>query len=144
MDVKALIVRSAGVTAAVVALLALGIACGGSSSVDGASKTADRDSKFFRWGVIFTPSPRVIKVGGGIGYCVGDTKPRLARPHIEYQGEDVYIRLSLRMPKQRQSKDNLCAGVELLVMRKIRLQRDLSDLRLYDSGVEPPELRWPK
>lgn len=126
---------------AVAAILSLGMACGDSSSADRAVEGSE--SKAFRWEVIFTPSRRTIKIGGGVGYCEGDPRPRIASPDVEYRGEDVYIRLELHKPRSRPSRNSLCLGSELLVTRKIILLRDLSDLKLYDSSVEPPELRWP-
>jgi hypothetical protein len=147
--------RSVGVLLAAGAMF-LGSACGETSSAGKASHLQAEDPRSFKWGVIFNPSPRVIKVGGGVGYCVGDPKPRIAKPDIKYQGDEVYIALELKKPpKPPRKRPQLfpkgktpvvegCAGVELLVTRKLTLRRNLSDLTIYDSGVEPPEQVWPR
>jgi hypothetical protein len=136
------ILKFGRVVIAAVAILAFGVACGDRSSSD--QTVGKRDPKAFKWGVIFTPTERMIKIGGGVGYCAGDPRPRFRRPDVEYRGEDVYIRLELKARRSHASRNGLCLGSERLVMRTITLRRDLSDLRLYDSGIEPPELRWPR
>lgn len=128
----------AGVMTVAVAILLLAVACGTGSAVGG------REDNAFQWGAIFTPSKRTVVVGEGVDYCVGDPRPRIAKPEIQYRGDDVYIRLELKTPRFQSPKGSRCAGVGLLVKRKITLRRDLSDVELYDSGVEPPELRWPR
>ena len=136
--------RPVGMVAAIAAILLLAMACGDSSSADKSSTVEKGADKAFRWGVIFAPSPRTVKIGGGADYCEGDPRPRIARPDIEYRGNKaVYIKLELKSPDRPKSK-KLCLDSELLVTRKITLRRDLSDVKLYDSGVEPPELRWPR
>ena len=138
--------KSVGAMVITTAILSFAMACGDSSPADGTGVAVEgRDDNSFNWGVIFNPTLRTIKIGSGVGYCVGDPRPRIMRPDIKYRGDDVYIRLELkRPPPSRPSRNGPCRGVELLVTRTINLRRDLSDLRLYDSGVEPPELRWPR
>jgi len=137
--------RFFAVMAVAALVLALGVACGESHSDNRAGRaSADANDKPFEWEVIFASSRRTIKVGGGVDFCEGDPRPRIARPEIEYRGKDVYIQLKLKTPRTRPSTHERCAGSVLLVTRRITLRRDLSDLKLYDSGVEPPELRWPR
>lgn len=124
-----------------------GLACGASSSP--ARKKNDthqvQGSKVLRWGVMSTTPPRTIKVGGTVGYCVGDPKPRVKRPHIKYQGANVYIKLEVEKPHpQSTEKHKACGGVELFVGRTIILRRVLSNIQIYDSGIDPPKLRWPE
>jgi hypothetical protein len=124
-----------------------GLACGASSSP--ADKKNDtyqaRDDKVLRWKVISVTPPRTIKAGGSVGYCVGDPRPRIKRPQIKYRGANVYIKLEVEKPRPKSTeKHTACGGVELLVRRTIILRRNLSDVQIYDSGVEPPKLRWPK
>lgn len=132
-------------TIAVVASIALlGFACGNSAPADNNTAAESRGRNGLQWGVITTTPPRTLKVGGAVGYCVGDPRPTIGRPQIRYRGEDVYIRLELQIPrKKRAKKRGRCAGVELFVRKAITLRRDLSDVKVYDSGIEPPELRWP-
>jgi len=122
-------------------VLPLGLACGNAAP---SAEVGQRDPDSFRWGVIFTPSERTIRIGGGVGYCEGDPRPRFKRPDVEYRRKNVYIRLELKTRRPQPQKNAACLGSELLVTTTITLRRDLSDLRLYDSGAQPPELRWPR
>lgn len=124
------------------ALLALGLTWGAFSADGPSMKGNPRNA--FEWAVVRHPSERVIRVGHGVGYCVGDPRPRIKEPEIAYRGGDVYIRLELAKRGPLPSSGGLCAGLELLVKKTIRLKRDLSGLNLYDSGVDPPERRWPE
>jgi len=83
-----------------------------------------------------------LTVGREVDYCAGDPRPAIRHPQILYQGNDVYIKLKIK-GSDRPSKGNLCLGSEMAITRTITLRRDLENVRVYDSGVEPPELRWP-
>lgn len=134
---------AAPMSVAAVAVLLLAGGCGESSPPETSNSVKGREAGALEWGFKFAPSSRVAMVGGGAGYCEGDPKPRIAKPDIQYRGDDVYIRLELRTPRHRPADNGLCFGVGLPVTRRITLRRDLSELNLYDSGVDPPELRWP-
>lgn len=121
------------VIAASVAVALLCMSCGDSGS-------ADRDAH--GWQVVSVKSPRTLKVGKEVDYCAGYPRPTFRPPQILYQDNDVYIELKVKWPR-RPSKGDLCLDMELLIMRTIVLRRGLEDVRIYDSGVEPPELRWP-
>lgn len=94
------------------------------------------------WQLVSVELPRTLVVGKAVGYCAGYPRPTIRHPQILYQGSDVYITAKVKWP-HRPSKGDLCLDSELLVMRKIVLRRDLEDVKVYDRGVEPPELRWP-
>src|SRR5262245_39304688 len=98
------VLKSAGGIASIVATLLLVTACGASSSANRAGVVEGRDGNSFNWGVIFTPAPRTVKIGSSVGYCMGDPRPRIEKPAIEYRGEDVYIRLELKVPAPRQRR----------------------------------------
>jgi hypothetical protein len=91
--------------------------------------------------VIFTPSERSIRIGSGVGYCEGDPRPRIEEPEIKYRGDEVYIRLELAKLGPSNRNKGRCAGSVKLMLKTVRLKRDLSDVSLYDSGVDPPERR---
>lgn len=122
----------------------LGLACGGSTPAqEAASGPTPRDSKILPWEVISVSPPYALKVGAGVGYCVGDPRPTIKRPNIRYEDENVYVRLKITRPRKGSTKSRLCAGKELLITRQIKLRRDLFSVKIYDSGASPPELRWP-
>ena len=110
------------------------VSCGSSGSTD---KNAHG------WQLVSVESPRILKVGREVGYCVGDPWPTIRPPQIQYRGKNVYIKLRVKMPRRRPSKGGLCLDREMLITRIIVLRRDLKDVSVYDSGVQPPELRWP-
>jgi hypothetical protein len=129
------------VSAAAVVLIGMG--CGGSSTVS-VNSTPKGQSKAFRWGVISTtPSQRTIKIGGSVSYCEGDPRPRISQPEIRYEDISVYIEVVLERPRHHRSKGDVCLGSELLVAKMLKLRRNLAEIELYDSGVDPPERRWP-
>lgn len=120
-----------------------GSACGVSTPANRESNSREtRDGNALRWEVISTTSPRTLKVGGVVGYCVGDPQPIIERPQIRYRDDDVYIRLEVQAPRKKR-KGRLCGSTERFVAKKITLPLDLSEIQIYDSGIKPPELRWP-
>lgn len=126
------------------ALVAIGCGEASSSSTDtpNAGHKA-RANDVLEWSVRSVSPPRRVTVGGGVGYCVGDPKPRIDRPQIRYQDASAYIMLRVRESRHEPSEESVCADVELFVSRTITLRRNVADIKLYDSGVEPPRLRWP-
>lgn len=133
---------SAITTLTIIALL--GFACGDSTPANTDRNAREsRDGNVLRWEVISTTSPRMLKVGGAVGYCLGDPQPAIGRPQIRYRGDDIYIKLGLETPRKKRARKGNCAGVELFVYRWIEVKRDLADVKIYDSGVEPPRQRWP-
>jgi len=94
------------------------------------------------WLVVSVEPPRTLRAGREVGYCAGDPLPTIRHPRIVYEGNDVYVDLKIKWP-HKPSKDHLCLGSELVITKTITLRRDLKDVNVYDSGVEPPELRWP-
>jgi hypothetical protein len=97
------------------------------------------------WVVLFTPTAKRVKIGGEIGYCTGDPRPKILKPDMTYDDDNVSIKLEARVfPHRGQGLNGLCAGKELVLSRTIRLPRKLSELKLYDSGFEPPKQVWPQ
>lgn len=135
--------RVVGVVAAVAAISSMGMACGASDDEAGTAVESG-SAKPFEWGVITPDPPRALVVGGGIDYCVGEPRPRIARPRVEYRGDDVYVRLNVKRPPKKVSKGEACFVKELLITRAITLRRDLSEVEVYNADVEPPKLVWPR
>lgn len=136
------ILKTVGMVVAI-SVSSLVIACGDTSTVQTSDAVKGREEGAFQWAVIFTPTSRTVKIGSDVGYCVGNPRPRIVKPNVEYRGDEVYIRAELHKPSRRVPSRGPCRGVGLLVTRKIVLRRNLSEVELYDSGVDPPELRWP-
>lgn len=125
--------RARIIIASAIAALFL-VSCGGSGSAD---------KSVHRWLVVSAEPPRTLKVGKEVDYCAGDPHPTIGHPQILYQGNDVYIKLKIKWP-HKSPKVHLCLGSERVITRTITLRRDLDAVRVYDSGVQPPELRWPE
>lgn len=114
--------------------------CGSSTS----DETGVRIGESSDWIVQSVTQPRTLKVGTEVDYCVGDPKPRIGRPKVKYQGDDVFITVTLEKPPARLAKPNdICAGIELFVGRTITLNRNLDDVEVFDGGLDPPQQRWP-
>lgn len=123
-----------------VVLIAIPSGCGSGSN----DETGVRIGESSAWSVQSVNAPRTLTVGTGVDYCAGDPKPRIGPPEIEYRGDDVFITLTVEEPPAQSAKPNeVCAGVELFVGRKILLKRNLHDVQLFDGGVDPPLQRWP-
>lgn len=125
--------------------LLFAVACGASSSPSNMERALRSplggDIKVLKWGVWSVNQPRTIRVVGEVSHCAGYPKPRIKRPHIRYQGTNVYIRLMVEMPRYEQGA--ACGSLGAYVRRSITLNRDLADVKIYDSGTKPPRLRWP-
>jgi hypothetical protein len=129
-------------TAITIALV--GFACGDSAPASKENNAREsRDGNILRWEVISTKPPRTLRVGGAVDYCLRDPQPVVGRPQIRYEGDDIYMRLELEIPRKKRAKKGNCAGVERFVRKTVTLRRDLSDVNVYDSGIKPAELRWP-
>jgi hypothetical protein len=129
-------------TAMTIALVGFG--CGDSAPANRENNPREsRDGNVLEWEVVSTTPPRTLRVGGAVEYCLGDPQPIIGRPQIRYRGDDIYMRLRLEISRKKRAKKGNCAGVERFVRKAITLRRDLSDVNVYDSGIESPELRWP-
>jgi len=98
------------------------------------------DDSTLKWGIWATKPPRSIRVVAEVGYCIGDPRPS-RRPHIQYIDDNVYIRLKVHVPRKKSFR---CAGVGLFIKRWIMLRRNLDEVKIYDSGYNPPQLVWPE
>lgn len=141
--------RLSCISVAALSFALLGSGCSGSSpSIDGERDTHDRlgtNVEVLKWSVRSVVPPRTLRIGGRVGYCVGDPKPRVRSSQARYRHDNVLVRLEVVIPHHKSvEKGTICGGVELFVGRTITFRRDLSDIMVYDSGVEPPKLRWPQ
>lgn len=124
----------------ILALTAMTNGCGSG----GNQTTGARVGESSPWEVRSVDPPRTLTVGTGVEYCSGAPKPRIARPKIVYQDDEVLITLTVVKPPERPAKPGeACRGLELFVGRKIVLKRDLEDVEVFDGGVDPPLKRWP-
>lgn len=63
---------------------------------------------------------------------------------VRYTRRSVYVQAQVAFPPKRPSQDEICGGVGLALAEKIRLRRNLDDVRIFDSSADPPEQRWPR
>lgn len=98
------------------------------------------DARALKWAFFKQLGPRKAKLGGEVGYCVGEPKPRVERVIRRYSGNRVFLTLILD-PERLEPEE--CQGVGLGVFKTVIFQRDLDQLILLDSSTNPPERRWP-
>lgn len=113
-------------------------ACGGS---DGQT-----DSKqVMRWSVANVDGPRKITVRGGVPQCEGLPEPKVVDVVKRERGSKVFVRVVVDVPAAaRDPSEYQCAGYVQGLEAVISLPRPLSELVLFDSGVNPPAQRWPE
>lgn len=119
----------------VVVAVALG-GCG--SEGDAASREHS-----IQWGVFKVVGDRTVRIVGQTDHCAGHPKPRIVKVLTRYQGRRAYITALLRVPREAEDDEGFCAGLELFVYRTIKLDRDVTELSLFDSSIDPPARRWP-
>lgn len=108
----------------------LGAGCGGSDD-DGSERAVE-------WAAERAVGPRSIRLVATVEVCFEPVQ--LERPIIEYSGHRVYLELR-HTPEER--KYDGCLLSLLTLHRTVTFNRDLDELILYDSSVDPPERRWP-
>jgi hypothetical protein len=115
--------------AVLVGAILLGAGCGGGD--DSGSERA------VKWWVEPPVGPNWVRARAVIEACIHD-QPLVEAPIIEYKGNRVYIEL-------RHSPENLggCALNLPIASKKITFERDLDELVLFDSSIDPPKRRWP-
>lgn len=101
-----------------------------------------KETRTIPWRVARPPDGDLIRVFGVAKWCVRYPKPRISRVDTQARGRAVFIKVfmtTFRRPKKRE----ICAALEVGVKRAVVLSSWLGDRALYDSGVSPPEKRWP-
>jgi hypothetical protein len=98
------------------------------------------DSSALQWSFFKQLGPHKAKLAGEVDYCVGEPKPRVEKVIRRYSGNRVFLTLIL---SPERPKPEECRGVGLGVFRTVRFQRDLEQLELFDSSIDPPSRRWP-
>lgn len=123
----------------------LGSACGSSATNSRGRVPIKRGDNTLRWGVQSTAPPGSIKVVGVAGSC-GARRPWIKRPHIQYRDDNVYIRLEKHVPHEKvpRGKAPRCVAAAFFIRRWITLRRNLDEVKIYDNGLIPPQLRWPQ
>lgn len=110
----------------------------------GSEDASSRDPEVIDWRVADIVDADTVRIVGEVGHCVGQPEPTIGTPEIAYDGRRVYITATVDASSDAAlGEDEVCAGVELVVYRRLDLRRDLSELKLFDAGSDPPEQRWP-
>lgn len=71
-------------------------------------------------------------------------RPRILQVHPRYAGHSVYIRAEVEFQKEKFPKSAMCAGVGEFIYKTVNLKREIKEIKIYDSSVTPPALRWPE
>lgn len=126
------IVKSTLVGAMLLVSILLSFSCGGGG---------DRSAEAVEWEVSRQVGSRQVELAATVEYCGGEQGPTLEQPVVEYASKRVFIELLLA--SQEESDDRGCPLSLLGVYKTITLKRDLDELVLFDSSIDPPEPRWP-
>lgn len=127
MRIRQRMVRRIGGLLAVCSLIMAG--CGGGD-----------ESQALHWSFFKQVGPHKAKLAGEVGYCVGEPKPRVEKVLRSYSGNRVFLTLILT---QERPEPEECRAIGLGVFRTVRFKRNLGQLELFDSSIEPPRRRWP-
>jgi hypothetical protein len=127
-------------TLAITSVLAFTLlACG---STAGGAKDVRPVERPVQWAVASILSPRIIKLGASVQYCVGTPKPRLNGFRVMEGPRKIYVTALLAVQPQHASLE-VCYDKILFVYRRLQLAEKLGHRQLYDASTSPPEQRWP-
>jgi hypothetical protein len=102
-----------------------------------------REARTIQWRVARPPRGNLIQIFGVAKWCVGNPKPRISRVDVQERRRVVFIKAfmtTFRTPAKYES----CPALEAGMKKKVMFSSPLRDRALYDSGVSPPEKRWPR
>lgn len=131
-----------GLLLVVVSAALLG-ACGeGDSSGDGSENgTAYQwETEPVAWHLEGRPQGANIRIRVESGYCDGAPEPTIDDVEVIESSGGVAIRVEVR----EVVVDGVCAGLGLGLTETVQLESPVGDRQIFDSGVAPPERRWPK
>lgn len=123
-----------GVTVAVAALQ-----CGSASVL---AANGEGTVRPVPWRLSSIDGQQGIRVRASVGYCVGDPKPRVDHVKVVERSKSVFITTYVLFPEPAETSDS-CAGVRLVLTKRIQFKQALENRRIYDGGSARPKQRWP-
>jgi len=126
--------------ATAVVLLVGAAGCGG-QVVPKLARVPNSPTRYVRtkaWRVQAVLGERTLRLVLEVGSC---GEPYVIRALPVYLGDVVYIQSEVAFSKP--TSKAICVGGEIAIYTTVRLVRNVEDVRIYDSGSDPPALRWP-
>lgn len=102
----------------------------------------DASERAVEWRVDRQLGPKRVLLAADVEWCSAKL-PEAEEPIVEYEGDRAYIELRVT-PEEKKEGQNGCLLQLLGVHKAVTLERDLTELILFDSSTDPPERRWPK
>jgi hypothetical protein len=95
------------------------------------------------WQLVSVDGSHSLTLFASTGFCVGEEKPRLLRPHVVWRPRRAVITARLFFPARHIEPNQLCAGIGLGLRRQFHFAHSLLERALYDGSTSPPQLREP-
>lgn len=102
----------------------------------------DASERAVQWRVDRPLGPKRVMLAADVEWCSAKL-PEVEKPIVEYEGDRAYIELRVT-PEEKREGQNGCLLQLLGVHKAITLERNLTELVLFDSSTDPPERRWPE
>jgi hypothetical protein len=94
------------------------------------------------WRLSSIDGQRAISLRASVGYCVGDSRPRVDHIKVVERSKSVFITVYVRFPVPAETS-GACAGVRLILTKRIQLKQTIGGRTIYDGSSAPPRQRWP-
>jgi hypothetical protein len=95
------------------------------------------------WFLVSSDGPHSVTIAVSTGYCVGEKRPRLLRPHVDWHPERAVITARLFVPAVHFGPHEACGGVGLGISKQFRFTHRIAGRVLYDGSTTPPQRREP-
>jgi hypothetical protein len=93
------------------------------------------------WGAPTIVGRRTIELGVSVGYCVGEPMPRIDHLRVSWRPDAAVVTVFVRFPAVHFNENEFCAGVGLVMRKRVKLARPLAGRTLYDGATSPPQRR---
>jgi hypothetical protein len=104
-----------------------------------------KEARTIQWRVARPPRGNLVQIFGVARWCVHYPKPRISRVDIRERRRAVFLRAFMTIFRRPgKYDDETCTALEVGMKKKVMFSSPLRDRALYDSGVSPPEKRWPR
>jgi hypothetical protein len=104
----------------------------------------ENDLRLVRWRVSHVVNGNAVAVYSSSGYCQGERPPEFAGYRSRTKKNSRFIMVFISKARDsHKSDETICRSVGFVVRGVLRFSQPVQTLRLYDSSVDPPRLRWP-